>query len=59
MIWLFINSARLANPNAKPAENLDTSGIPIFDPVWLASIIIETCINAFLLWSRFAIEDYK
>ncbi|MGB6591932.1 MAG: hypothetical protein WBE68_10535 [Candidatus Nitrosopolaris sp.] len=40
----------LAIPKTKPAEALDTSGIPIFDnvPGWLAPIVLETCVTHLL-----------
>jgi hypothetical protein len=33
----------------KPAETLDTSGIPIFGNVagWLAPIVLETCVDCY------------
>jgi hypothetical protein len=43
----------LASPSAKPTETLDTSVIPIFDsvPGWLAPIVLETCVIAFVTQS--------
>jgi hypothetical protein len=38
----------LANPKTKPAETLDTSGIPTVDNVaeWVPSMVFETCVIA-------------